>query len=331
VKKSEINTKFGSAIKGGVGLVFGIVVSNNLRDALQAAQGLPVGAYSVDPDGQPINMPSLSKQLVQDILSGGQVDWAQVATKAGTTLTAASGVTPPADTAVKLCRRVNGSGTQAVINRAFLDNPCNTDGALSPRPDDGANSFAGSGSGDVEKCLQAFNSGVSQSITGVSGAVTVNSGAQKAWAVGVNSLEKAGINFSGAHYSFVAIDGAAPTARNTHDGKYQVWGETTIQYRVDGANALSGAKKELADYLRATVASKANVQSINAVLPVDAYLALSTVTGNVPQAGWPTTGTSTHPLGTNPVIAFTHGESKADNCKVPSINSAYGDKQPAGF
>ncbi|MBI3187187.1 MAG: hypothetical protein HYZ31_04835, partial [Gammaproteobacteria bacterium] len=177
----------------GAALVFGIPVSLPMYNALQLAQGKTVGAIDE------ANMPSLSKAEVASIMAGKVKNWNQFkAGPAGQGLrdyVVALGGVAPSSNLVNICRRVNGSGTQAQMNAKFMNYPC-TAGALAPTVT--SNTFTGpvvtlnSSSGNVDTCLNT--------------AATNNR-----WAVGLQALEK---NFlvGGAYplaYRFVKIDGVA--------------------------------------------------------------------------------------------------------------------------
>ena len=311
VAASQVAAKFG-AVKGVAAQVFGIVVTTGLRNALQTAQ---FGATSncIGNESEDC-MPSLSKSLVLSLLSGKVNDWSTVSVN-GTPLTTVAGV---ADTAVKVCRRTPGSGTQATINNVIMGLPCSS-GGTAPATGNTPNITQGSGSSDVANCLTAWNTGTSKEISTDlgTGKVTVNAAGQVGWALGPQGLEKADPNFR-----FVKLDGVAPTAKNAHDGKYAMWSELTIQYRIDGANALSGGKLGFVNTLKNTIGRASNLKDLNALMPTPAYLALSTQSGQVPDAVWKVE---------NPVIGFTHTTVNTDNCRTPGMNPTYNDRTPLGF
>lgn len=330
----DAQTKFGKGVKGVVGQAFGIVVTTNLRDALQVAQfgagNACTVAGSVAKESEAC-MPTLSTQVVNSLLTGRITTWGSLVKDVngkGTALTSLPGIVKPNSVAVKICRRVPGSGTQATINATLLNSPCTT---TNPTPLVGNNvSVAqGSGSGDVDKCLQAWNTGVAQSIATDkgTGSYTVNSAGTasvpvRAWAIGFQGLEKAS-----THFKFVKLNGYAPTLKNVHAGLYPIWGEATIQYRVDGLNALSvqpnGALKlAVVNTIRNVVGSASNLASLNSLLPNPAYLALSTQTGQVPDSVF---------KASNPVVAFTHTTTNTDACRTPVINPTYKNKTPLAF
>lgn len=225
-------------------------------------------AYKKKPDGTPAVgdapiteqnaeseacMPSLSYEHVRSIMSGRVTNWNQLLVKrmdaAGNTIVDGGGnpvyaglyteaVTnqgAPAqtDTNTQICRRVNGSGTQAQFNAIVMGWPC--DRALDVLvPAAASNPFGGpkvvlnSGSGDVRRCLNAYNNG---NDGGMTNPVKPDAVATKRWAIGVQSLEN---NPSLAdQYRFIKLNGAAPTLANAFNGSYDDWAAQSIQWRTN--------------------------------------------------------------------------------------------------
>lgn len=315
VVPATVSPRFGS-VKGVVAQVFGVVVSTNLRNNLQTAQ-FGAGNACVGSDTEAC-MPSLSKELVASLFTGKVTQWNQIQVNSGGTpkaFTTLPGIVLPSPTSatsatypVKVCRRVPGSGTQATINNVILDTPCSTAG-LTPLVGNTANVTQGAGSSDTANCLTAWNTGTPKTIATdkTPGTVTVGATGVTGWAIGLMGLEKADANFK-----FVKLDGVAPSAKNVHDGKYQLWSEATIQYRVDVPYALVGAKLGFINTIKALVGNAANLATLNSLLPAPAYMALSTVAGQTPDAIY---------KASNPVVAFTHTTTNTDNCRVPTMNN----------
>jgi hypothetical protein len=221
-------------------LVFGIPVTLDLRNALQAVQGKTVGAEDV------ANMPSLSSTEIRSLLNGGIPNWNNImvtdpANPAGAKIPLANHPavialgTVPADKKVQICRRVPGSGTQAQANAIWLNWPCDKNVAL-PASEPG-NPVVGpvvannSGSSDVSRCLDDFNQG-----TNTSGK---NSSLVKRWAIGINSTEN-NVNNS-FHYRFIKVDGAPPTIQAVHAGDYYDYAEQSFQYRTNADRLLNAS------------------------------------------------------------------------------------------
>lgn len=270
--------------------VFGIPVTTALRNALQKAQGLVVG------DETQANMPSLSKLQVASLMAKNGIKKWDTLYMGGSTLTAFAGVTPPSDLKVHICRRVNGSGTQAQFNANFLGNPC-TAGALAPA--DTSSGISGpvivlnSGSGDVDTCLDTKN--------------TAN-----IWAVGVLSTESNVALTKG--YRFIKIDGVAPTLENVWNNTYFDWAEESMQWRTPAAGGPATTSDEYK--ILNTLATQAGKPSIIAAANADfnhswgqaGYLSLYT-NGNATDTTWNVA---------NPVATASHG-TPVSNCRVPLI------------
>lgn len=221
-------------------LVFGTPVSLDLRNALQAAQGLTVGSETE------ANMPSLTTTEIRSLFSGVIPNWnsfmvTNPAAPAGpkialATLPAVVALgTVPADKKVQICRRVNGSGTQAQFNAIFTNWPCDTTTTTMPQAP--GNTFSGpvvaenSGSSDVSRCIDDFNDG--------SNASTKNAALTKRWAIGINSTEN---NMNNAFsMRFIKINGAAPTIQAVHAGDYEDYAEQSFQYRTNSSTLLNAS------------------------------------------------------------------------------------------
>lgn len=289
----------------GAALLFGVPVSEPLYRALQLAQGKTVG---MDDEA---NMPSLSKAEAASIYAGRVKNWNSF--KVGPTgqglrdYVVALGGTAPSSNLVNICRRVNGSGTQAQSNAKFLNYPC-TAGAGAPAssgsPVLGPVITLNSSSGNVDTCLNT--------------AATNNR-----WAVGVQGLEK---NFlvGGVYplaYRFVKIDGVAPTLANAANGKYFDWVENTYQWRRAGGSG-TDALELVGDKLDIVYTIASNVGRADIVRDVmnpsfvyafgqSGYLALDSNGTNAPS----------YPFSnTNPVTPYSHTIGGGlDNCRSPVL------------
>lgn len=299
-------------VVSGGSLVFGAPVTKEFRDALQRAQ-IDAGELAAGCEGKETEecMPSLSKQFIASLMTGSIGKWDQVKVgKAGSSkpLTDyANGKTT--DSKVYICRRANGSGTQATINAKILNAPC-TAGALNPA--ETSNDQAGpivkinAGSGDVEKCLVDFNSGSNTS--------GQNPGAAKAWAIGVQSTEKNANN--ALDYRFIKIDHQAPTLQNAAAGRYTVAAEVTYQWLKTGGP--TGDKAKIISRV-ATDAGKPSIiannnKSYSFPWGQGGYLAVSS-------SGWEVSPTGDLDLN-NPVTPYTHAPNGQllDNCRIPVID-----------
>ena len=200
-------------------------------------------------------MPSLSSSVIRSIFAkGGAIrsskDFqAETSYGSGTFVQLDAIAGGATDNTIQICRRVNGSGTQAQFNAMHLGYPCDPTNDFSvdtlvPEAETGLTTFVSEGesSGDVEKCSNDFNNG-----TNTSGK---NATLKKRWAIGIQSLEKnAPSSTTGLYsnpYRHIKIDGFAPTLVNAHAGQYFNYGTQSLQYynvtppaiTVDAFNAL---------------------------------------------------------------------------------------------
>lgn len=254
-------------------VTFGIVVTKDLRDALQRAQGKGLTDNVAD-------MPSLTSTQVRSLLSGAISDWSQFtvfdsSSSSWKTLDQLTTSTL-ATTAVNICRRDSGSGTQAQANAHFLRAPCGS-GALTPASDNSATSrhiaYLPSGAAAGQTSVDAFDSAIFDGGPGVptvhensaSGDLTAclrdlengraSVAAGKAWGIGIQ-----GVTTADPAFRFVAIDGVTPTLNNVASGKYFNWAVNSIQYLQSAdagaaTTALAGNKKTIVDRLIANTSS----------------------------------------------------------------------------
>jgi hypothetical protein len=206
-------------------LIFGVPVTTNIRNALQAQQGLTVGNDLL------ANMPSLSRaQLTSAFTQVGQT-WAGIGVTSGLT-----------DDQIYVARRVDSSGTQktfeALVARtgngqpAFKSCSIAVDGfvvpdSLTTTGDASASCaggapptvFAGSGGGDVSACMNGHN-------TALRGSIGMQTGELKPGTSG---------------WRFVKVDGNAPIHADVAAGKYQMYTDASINTRVGVTNPTASA------------------------------------------------------------------------------------------
>jgi hypothetical protein len=288
--------------------VFGIPVTKALRDALQQAQGLVVG------DETEANMPSLSKVEVASLMAdGGIKKWSDFYVN-GVPLTTIS-ATYGSSNKVTICRRVNGSGTQAQFNANFLAYPC-VNGAA--QPENLSNLATGplvvmnSGSGDVETCLKNANDNSSVQKTDANGKYLVNGDGTPAmqtvskWALGVQSTEKNSTNSK--NYRFIKIDGVTPTSENVWNSTYMDWVEESMQWRKVAEGGPVGDMLKVLQTMASEAGKPANTNltSVNQSWGRTGYL-------TVPSLTYPTDSVWN---AANPVNTATRG-TPVNNCRVP--------------
>lgn len=276
-------------------LLMGIPVTTAARNALQAAQSLPIGS-----DAEAA-MPTLRKDLIASVYTGAITNWSQL------------GVTLP-DNNIYLATRVETSGTQKSFNVNITGAACTP--AVVPilagsgtaadctAAAPGATVVAGSGSGDVTACMAGHN--------------TNGRGA-----FGVLSMEFVpGTTAGGDGYRYIKIDGFAPTLTNVVNGNYNHWVEPTFQYRkAPGSPVMTGVKKIIADRIVAQMGTEAVITSLdNAfVQPFGRSGLLAKPSGsNLPNVIVPPTTDAA--VLANPTNAFTKSPSGAPiNCQPPVL------------
>ncbi len=314
-------------VKSAAVNVFNVPVTLKLRNALQEAQfprsskcnplnpGYKTG-YSGNAESAAC-MPSLSSAVITSLFTGKINSWSQL--KLGTTTNlfdyASSKDSKVSDDRVHICRRVNGSGTQAQLGIKFLNYPCN-DTATPPAADTGslpeavpsAQVHALSSSGGVTECLNELNAGTNTVGT------SFNNTYGSRWAIGIQALD---LNANLANdFRFVKVDDVVPSLQNVVNGKYKDWVELTFQYNTD--HAFDPSEKDIVDEIIKESANPVVMAGLNLTalhsFGQGGFLA-------VPQSfAAPATGKLDL---TKPVNPLSHGTTaaKTDNCRMPAIYS----------
>lgn len=280
------------------GVIFGIIVSQNLRDALQQAQGLTAGA------DDEANMPNLTRQQIASLFNGGITDWTQLTDASGTPLPSVAGVTAPSNTSVYITRRVSTSGTQTGTQVYFLNQGC----LLSVLP-----ALAGNDGGSCGTNTVNEGSGTSN----VKACTNTNYSLGH-WSIGLVGVEN--VAGSSDHFRFIKVNGYAPTLSNVEQSKYDFYMENSVQWRnAASGNALSGLKLNLMQAIAnqngsPTILSEVD-KSIAQPWGNTGYMALIT-NGYTPSAAVPTAAQ----LLVNPVLTMTKSPSGTpNNCQPPVI------------
>lgn len=218
-------------------LVAAVAVNKSLRDALQTKQGLTAGSEAE------ADRPSISLAEATSYFSGSLGSPAE---GKGWQAIVSSTDTKRASR-VNVCRRVNGSGTQAMANAFIMQFPCNgsapapatfdySDAGLTNLPTTAGPSgnlfvFEGSTTGNVTNCLtSAENNG--------------------GYAVGHVSKEN---NEAGTLWRHVKLDGVAPNRDNVKNGKYSYFYEPTMQWHTNFyATTLTQDQRDFLSQFRGT-------------------------------------------------------------------------------
>lgn len=210
--KSSMATALSSAERATLtekatgGTIFGVQVNKALRDALVARSGIYTTTAA---DG---TTPVLSRAEIASLMISGNTAAADAAALLGV---AAGDFT--------LCRRLTGSGTQAVANAYFLNNPVsfsvNGGAGFATNSDDSAGTPS---SYDVQEAVAS--SDVSTCMNGAG------------YRMGILSIENA-VSTTGGAGAYVAINGVIPSKANVRNGVYDYFSEQVLLQ-----NGLSGTK-----------------------------------------------------------------------------------------
>jgi len=320
-------------VRSANAFVFGIPVTLNLRDALQAAQfdeGSP--CHPAHPDyarpvatapgieGTPATthaeseacMPGLTRAQLAGLFAGTLTDWRLVVNARGYPLAAANaatgaidtppGVTPPADTRPYLCRRWITSGTQASYEMFFLNQRC------APGVDEfveaSATTSLGTGTSNVKSCLNDRHE-------------------KNLWAVGIFSTENVP-DPGRAHWRFIKMDRVAPTLLNTFNGRWPFFVEQTIQWRNDKSERpLSGERLTLMDHISRQAGRPEIIRALNLafVHPFgDAGVMALNTNGHRPPVPTPEHPVTAAVVAENPVLPLTRASlGSPNNCNPPLV------------
>jgi len=332
----------------GAAVVFGAPVSMHLYRALQGAQlamkTIPTTGRNNDNSADvtcavgdvtnQVCMPSLSKQEIATLIKGDWANWNKlmvtipgVASPVGLAAwaTANQAADAPVSAVTHICRRENGSGTQAQLNNFALSYPCSTASPITPAVgNDGINGNTGNKtesslvalihenatSGRVTACLKDLNLG---SDTAADGFTNPYVGVR--WAIGAQALEKKDANFE-----FVKINNVAPTVANVANGSYLDWFENTFQYNTNHAKfGTDAGLKTTIDAIIKAATVPAVMGAINAGSGLShgfgngAYLA-NPKANTAPATGIFSAAAPVNPYSHTPTAAVT-----LDNCRAPVV------------
>ncbi|MEO5688085.1 MAG: hypothetical protein ABIR54_12025 [Burkholderiaceae bacterium] len=220
-------------------IVFGIPVSKNVRDTLQASQNLPVGGESE------ADMPSLTTTQINSIFTGNFSSWSDL----GITVSAS-------DNAIYRVRRSNGSGTTRAFDVTFIGDFCTP----------GANAISPATALVTATIPQQCNS------VGNGGNLTLQAGTSDDMAACVAGFQTSGgvgaigylstdyLPGTSDNYRWVKVDGYAPKLLNVANGSWKDWSEESLNYNK--VPALSGDDSKFFLAIKATSASAALMSEI---------------------------------------------------------------------
>lgn len=245
--------------------IFGVAVNKSLRNAMQTAQGL---SFDSELDAQ---QPSISRAMATSYFGG--VLSAPSQGLGWQPIVAASDAKKA--TRVNVCRRVDGSGTQASANAFFNQFPCGSspqpiaDKSLSALPQS-VNSvgtsgevfvFEGSSTGNVISCLNK-----------------AEEAAVGAYAIGHVSKENAPATTGTiGQWRHLKLDGVAPSRDNVKTGGYDYFFESTMQWRTAKFDSLDIDQQDFLTQFRAEAGKPDSL----AKLPVTTQNGVAALPGTV--------------------------------------------------
>lgn len=326
---SDINTYLaGSA---GLDVVWGVAVTKNLFYALQVAEHLTDGTVagcSTTSNDSPACAPSLSKAQVASLFLGTNnpaganlISWNQI-----------TGLNNTTDNNVYICRRDVGSGTEASFEAYFLGARCSSS-SEAMATQDGQFVIESASTGNVLKCLQAFDAG-GISITpynqdfGTTYPPFTPTGGQ--WAIGIASTELKSTDLSGHGDAIrmVAVDGVLPTLANVVNGYYPYF-STDAWYTVkSGQNIPTGDPLAAFKAIQGDIGHPVPTQAADANYQGRPWgsggdLAPASLFATSAKAGYTTFPVTTTEVEGNPINLYTKASSgSVDNCDTPVLSGS---------
>ncbi len=325
-------------------LVWGLPVSKNFRNALQAIQGLvPASVPHDHPSRETMrNMPTLTRPQVASIFAGTLSSWDQLYDEDGRPLHRSSRLAatgpdnphlagtapgayrpdPDAGQAIYICRRIAGSGTQASYEIHYLRQRCVADAPSFIGPDDGSDIERG---GDVEKLVRreqpAGRVFAGLGTSDVRACLDAHDEFNR-WAIGIFSTENIGNNAS-REFRHVKVDGYAPTLLNAHHGRWVHVSEPSIQWPSSDDDELGRTEEgRVLTFIARNIGLPRVVRSLNASFVhswgAGGYLALPG-----PEFPPPELPVTEETLQRDPVASLTKSDDgRPRNCNVPLIRTS---------
>lgn len=313
----------------GLDVVWGVAVTKNLFYALQVAEHLTDGTVpgcTTANNDNPACAPSLSKEQVASLLLGANnssganlLTWNQI-----------TGLNNTTDNNVYICRRDVGSGTEASFEAYFLGARCSSSSeAMSSQ--DGTFTIESASTGNLLKCLQAFDQG-GISITPYNQDFNTNyppitpTGGQ--WAIGIATTELKATDLSthGDAFRMVAIDGVLPTLANVVNGYYPYfstdsWYTIKSGTGVPTGDALAAFKAIQGDIGHPIPTQAADANYAGRPWGSGGDLAPASLFATSNNAGYSTFPVTTAEVESNPINVFSKASGGAvNNCDTPVLS-----------
>lgn len=248
--------------------VFAVAVNNKLYNDMFAKQGLASkagsnGAVCSTTSTDENCIPSIGQAEARTVFAGNASDWRLLSANAALV-----------NSQVNICRRVQGSGTQAAANLQFSGFPCNSSAtspadftfsssaapeavsSLTSRTESGKtlaqylvdNLGGGAGTGPMPEGSTFVFEG-----PGTGDVVSCLNAADKAQGYAIGHVSKENVPGTGA-WKHVRLEGANPDGANAKQGRYDYLVESTVQYKIATYNGLSAQQKSFINGFTAEIA-----------------------------------------------------------------------------
>lgn len=324
-------------------IVWGLPVSKNFRNALQAIQGLVPADVAHDASIRETeqNMPSLTAAQVASIFAGSIDSWSQLYDRHGNPSYLSpdlpvhpplrrdlSGTRPGAyqpDSSggqkVYVCRRTSRSGTQAAYEIHYLKRRCLKDAPHFVAANDGSTNTDG---GDVEALVRrpdpAGRVFAGKDTSDVRACLDAHDEHNR-WAVGIFSTENVGDNLS-SEFRHIRVDGYAPTLINAHRGVWPHVSEPTLQWRISERWRLETSQEgRTLQFIKRNVGKPRVLSALNVVARhpwgQGGFLAIPEDTSDLNSV--PVTPES---LLDYPIAGISRSEAPTRDCQVPLIRGS---------
>lgn len=326
-------------------VVWGLPVTKNLRNALQAAQGLVRSSVPHDDPTRDseANMPSLTRPVVAGMFAGSVRTWDQLYDSQGESLSRSAllapappanpdvaGVSPGAyrpdsrtGNTIHVCRRIASSGTQAAYEVFYLRSRCVEGAPAFVTPNDGSDIHSGGNPARLVRVPKPAGSVFAGVGTGdVRECLDAHEQFNR-WAVGILSTESAGNN-GNREFRYIKVDGAAPTLLNAHRGRWQHVSEQSMQWLKSYDPARNGSHEgKVLSFIATNLGLPRVLQALNTGFRHSwgdgGYLAPAS--SGFPAPSMPI---SVEALRANPVAGITLALGGLNNCHEPLATGRIG-------
>jgi hypothetical protein len=237
--------------------IFGVAVNNRLYDDMFAKQGLAAkfsstGALCTTASTDENCIPSIGYAEARSLFSGTEANWRLLSNNAALQ-----------NSQLNICRRVDGSGTQAAANLHLLTFPCNGSAGApadwtfssSAAPEAVSSSLSTTESGKTIANYLIDNMGGGTGVgpmpsgttfvfegPGTGDVVSCLNRANNAQGYAIGHVSKENVPGTGL-WKHVRLEGANPLRDNAKQGRYDYTVESTVQYLKTAFNALTASQR----------------------------------------------------------------------------------------